>query len=175
MIRKNLKLKLKLILEIIIISLFVLCIGVITGQATKEDSIKFSVKINTTNPPLNWGKKLKELSWRVKLTYPASVYENEVINYAYKISNSKNFLYTLRGENSLFTTDRRSSIIGSNGHWDRGICQLNYQWHKDFIDSPEFQDWKKQVDYCWNIFKDRPYRFYAYFKRDTQKQFFHFY
>ncbi len=56
-------------------------------------------------------------------------------------------------ENWLVTIDRRWAK-GANGHYDHWLCQLNYQWHKKFIDSPEFNDYKEQVKYCWGVYQD---------------------
>lgn len=49
---------------------------------------------------------------------------------------------------------RKSDIVGANGYSDFGLCQLNRQWHWKFIDSPEFQDPFKQIDYCWGVYQD---------------------
>lgn len=110
----------------------------------------------------------------VDLTYDAPDQE-PIAEYAYRVSGGdKDFLYTLRAENGTFDPDRRSDIIGANGYYDMGLCQLNYQWHSDFIDSPDFQDWKKQVEYCWQVFSKRPGAFYGYFKRHAQAKYFAF-
>ena len=96
------------------------------------------------------------------------------MQYAYTISNSKDFLYTLYAENGTIDPQRRSMIIGKNGYYDYGLCQLNYQWHSAFIDSPDFDDWKKQVDYCWRVYQQRPTAFYGYYKRYNQSRHFVF-
>lgn len=82
-------------------------------------------------------------------------------------------LLTLIWENWTFRIDRKSLIIWSNGYSDYGLCQLNYQYHKKFIDSPEFKDWEKQTNYCIGVRKDAVKKnrlsttFYAYNTRNT--------
>jgi len=112
-------------------------------------------------------------NWKVELINHSEK-QNEIINYAYDISNSKDFIYTLKAENGTLDPKRKSNVRGANGYWDWGLCQLNYQWHSQFIDSPEFNDWRKQIDYCWEVFKKRPSAFYGYFNRYKVKHFFKF-
>lgn len=78
---------------------------------------------------------------------------NKLVNYAYDLWWI-DFVLTLEAENWLWKWDRRSMIIWANWHWDYGLCQLNYQWHKPFIDSEEFKDPYKQLDYCNWVFQD---------------------
>lgn len=77
----------------------------------------------------------------------------ELIKFANSLGG-KDFVLTLDAENGEWTTDRRSMQIGVNGHWDWGICQLNYQWHAPFIDHEEFNDPYKQIEYCWGVYQD---------------------
>lgn len=37
---------------------------------------------------------------------------------------------------------------------DHGFCQLNYRRHKNFIDSPEFADQYRQLEYCNQVWMD---------------------
>lgn len=91
----------------------------------------------------------------------------DLINYAYKVG-WKDFLLTLDGENWLWTANRKSNIIWANWYYDFGICQLNKKYHKSFINSKEFEDPYKQVDYCFGVWQDaiKKWRlkttFYAY-------------
>lgn len=116
------------------------------------------------------------LKWQIhKVTMPDhSAFQNEIMRYAYRLSNNKDFLYTLRAENGTIDPNRRSNIIGANGYYDYGLCQLNYQWHSNFIDSDEFNDWRKQIEYCYEVFKKRPGAFYGYYKRHSQNKHFKF-
>ena len=56
-----------------------------------------------------------------------------------------------------------------NGNWDpyaisktndHGICQLNYRYNKKFIDSDDFKDVNKQLEYCYNKRKINPKLWY---------------
>ena len=56
-----------------------------------------------------------------------------------------------------------------NGNWnpyavsstnDYGICQLNYRYNKGFIDSDEFKDVNKQLEYCYNKRRINPKLWY---------------
>lgn len=53
-----------------------------------------------------------------------------------------------------------------------GYCQLNKNWHADFINSAEFQDEYKQIDYCLGVYNDAVSRgrikttFYGYNNRE---------
>lgn len=95
------------------------------------------------------------------------------MSYAYDLSNDKDFVKTLVAENGTVDPQRKSMIVGSNGYSDFGICQLNRQWHNKFIDSQEFKDPFKQVEYCWGVYQDGVKRgiitttFYGYNKRHT--------
>ena len=116
------------------------------------------------------------IEWRIRtVELPNhSAFQNEIMEYAYKISNNKDFLYTLKMENGTIDPNRKSDIIGKNGHWDYGLCQLNYQWHSEFINSDTFDDWSKQIDYCYNVFKQRPTAFYGYYRRHLARKHFKF-
>lgn len=39
---------------------------------------------------------------------------------------------------------------------DYGLCQLNYKYNKNFINSEDFKDAFKQLDYCYEKFKVNP-------------------
>jgi hypothetical protein len=47
----------------------------------------------------------------------------------------------------------KSHQIGANGYSDYGECQLNRMYHKPFIDSVNFKDWRKRLDYCYKTYK----------------------
>lgn len=62
-----------------------------------------------------------------------------------------------------------SLIECENGNWnpnavsetkDYGLCQLNYKYNKKFIDSEDFKDAYKQLDYCYEKFKVNPKLWY---------------
>lgn len=103
------------------------------------------------------GESLK--TWK-KITAGAD--QNQYVMLASQISgHNKDFILTLNAENGLWNP-ARVSPPNSNGTRDWGFCQLNSQYHWDFITSDEFKDAKKQLEYCWNIYKDKPYRFYGH-------------
>ena len=105
------------------------------------------------------------IPWKVdRLTFKGSAYQNEVVNYANAIGG-KDFTLTIVTENGTLDPMRRSNVIGSNGHWDFGICQLNTQWHEKFVRSDDFKDWRKQAHYCLGVYKRRQTAFYAYKRR----------
>jgi len=72
--------------------------------------------------------------------------QNEVIAFAWDISQDPDWIATLEAENGLWTTDR----VGVTG--DRGLCQLNPRYHWAFINSPEFNDYKQQLLYCAQVY-----------------------
>lgn len=61
-----------------------------------------------------------------------------------------------------------TSKANSNGTRDHGLCQLNSQYHKKFIQSEAFKDPYKQLDYCIGVWNDAVKKkrlkttFYAY-------------
>ena len=70
-------------------------------------------------------------------------------NYAYDIWGIE-FVKLIECENW-----RRDPNRVSETH-DHGLCQLNYKYNKDFINSPDFSDPYKQLDYCYEKYKINP-------------------
>ena len=75
------------------------------------------------------------------------------------IQNYVNYAY------SLWWIDFVKLIECENGRWDPKrvsktrdfwLCQLNYRYNKKFINSPEFADPYKQLDYCYEKYKINP-------------------
>lgn len=77
---------------------------------------------------------------------------------------------TMIGENWWFNKD---IVSITNDHW---LCQLNYRWHKDFIESEDFRDPFIQANYCLWVRNDaiKKHRlsttFYAYNHRNIYKK-----
>lgn len=95
--------------------------------------------------------------------------QNEIIKYASEISgNNLDFIATLEAENGLWEVNRISGK-NKNGSHDYGLCQLNDFYHKSFISSPEFKDYKKQIKYCYGVYIARPTAFYGYYKKNKMK------
>lgn len=80
--------------------------------------------------------------------------QNEKIAYAYKISGYDiDFIYTLNGENGLWTHDRIHDSSANTIGVDMGFG-INSYFHPEIVTDPKFwSDWR------WNI--DRTYQLYA--------------
>ena len=50
-----------------------------------------------------------------------------------------------------------NAVSKTHDYW---ICQLNYRYNKNFIDSDEFKDVNKQLDYCYSKRKINPKLWY---------------
>ena len=91
----------------------------------------------------------------------------DYINYVYEKAG-KDALLTFTGENTFWTINRPSTNLGVGGYRAYGFCQLYYKYHANFINSADFQDPYKQLDYCIGVYKDGEKRgilnttFYAY-------------
>jgi hypothetical protein len=70
-------------------------------------------------------------------------------NYAYEIWWME-FVKLIECENGRRDPDR---ISKTHDHW---LCQLNYNYNKKFINSSEFSDPYKQLDYCYEKYKINP-------------------
>ena len=108
----------------------------------------------------------------VVLTDPKNKYKTPYAVYALQVSKGdQDFLKTLIAESGL----RPDAVNTHNrsGYRDSGVCQINRQYHSKFIDSPDFKDWKKQIDYCWGVYSDAVKRgkikttFYGYNARNS--------
>lgn len=146
---------------------------ILTTQDVKSDEIAKAVVIpaqesTTENKPAQeMAQEEKEEIKIYKKYFEKEDPRQDLINYTYKVG-WKDFLLTLDGENWSWTANRKSNIVWANWYYDFGICQLNKKYHKDFINSKEFQDPYKQVDYCFGVWQDaiKKWRlkttFYAY-------------
>ena len=132
---------------------------------------------NLQFPTSDFLKSIKDSEGKWSI-FPAisghSLQQIQKLRYAWDISKDKDFVLTFKSENGTIDPNRRSDIIGSNGYYDYGLCQLNYQWHSEFINSPDFKDWKKQMDYCYKIYLQRKGAFYGYYNRHKVEHFFTF-
>lgn len=73
----------------------------------------------------------------------------DYVNYAYSLGGVE-FVKLIECENG-----RRDPYRVSATH-DHGICQLNYKYNKNFINSDDFHDVYKQLDYCYEKYKVNP-------------------
>ena len=73
----------------------------------------------------------------------------DYVNYAYEIWGI-DFVKMIECENGRWDPNRVSE---THDHW---LCQLHYSYNKKFINSPEFKDPYKQLDYCYEKYKTNP-------------------
>lgn len=62
------------------------------------------------------------------------------------------FVLTMNAENWGWNMKARPK--NNNGTTDNWLCQLNSAYHSKFINSDDFQDPQKQIDYCLSVWKD---------------------
>lgn len=67
--------------------------------------------------------------WRIEWTY-----------------SCEELVRTFTKENGAWITNRKWRSTP-----DHGLCQLNIKWHKKFINSEDFNDPHKQLDYCLDV------------------------
>lgn len=112
-------------------------------------------------------QKCERAPFYVKTT--AGEDQNQMIKLASEISNNNlDFILTLEQENGLWTAERVHKM-NRNGTTDYGFCGLNSRYHWNFIQSEGFRDPKTQLEYCYNIFKQKPNRFYGYRIRNKHR------
>lgn len=143
-------------------------------KETNEVSFSFISKVNASEE--------KQVDKKVKHKYWPDDDRQDWLNYLYKKSwYDKDILYTFLWENWTFELLRKSNQIWSNWYYDFWLCQLNKQHHAQFINSAEFKNPYKQLDYCLWVRNDAKAKwrlattFYAYNKRNKLKVNFEFY
>lgn len=112
---------------------------------------KYATEITGDTPTEKTQKPLK----CVNTTYDARDERNQYITYvANKIPSQDrlDILATWQHEADWQPTSK--SKINGNGSRDYGICQLNNTYHAQFINSSEFQDPYKQLDYCIEVYEN---------------------
>ena len=103
---------------------------------------------------------------------------NEWLSYMYEKSwYDKDMILTFLSENDNMGLNRPSNATWFNGQRAYWICQLYYTYHKDFINSEDFKNPYRQMDYCIWVWKDAkkrwiiPTTFYAYsFRHNASKK-----
>jgi len=78
--------------------------------------------------------------WQVYLNYLYSKFEDKEL--------AMDMVLTVIDEN------RRLSLFAQSQDNERGLWQLQYRWHKDFIESKRFPDGFSQMDYVAEIYYD---------------------
>ena len=81
--------------------------------------------------------------------YASSSAIQNYVNYAYNVWGM-DFVKLIECENGTWDPKKVSK---THDHW---LCQLHYSYNKKFIDSPEFKDPYKQIDYCYEKYKANP-------------------
>lgn len=101
--------------------------------------------------------------------------KQKVVDYLWKKSHNIDLILTFERESGLrknavnYNRDKKGNILSS----DIGFCQLNNQYHKQFLESEDFKDTYKQLDYCMEVYKNAISRgiirttFFAYNVRNT--------
>lgn len=85
--------------------------------------------------------------------YDYGVTLQDYVNYAYHLWWIE-FVKLIECENGRWDPKRISKTN------DRGLCQLNYKFNRRFINSPDFADPYKQLDYCYEKYKINPKLWY---------------
>ncbi len=88
-------------------------------------------------------------------TYAEGDVRNDYITYAYNRFYSDDRLDMIG--TWQHESDWQAQVIShanSNGTRDYGLCQLNSRYHLSFINSEEYKDPYKQLDYCISIYYD---------------------
>ena len=96
----------------------------------------------------------------------------EVINYAWHISQDEAWILTLERESGFYPEAK--SPINYDGSRDYFLCQLNSRYHWNFIKTNP--NWKQQLLYCAEVYsRSGGKAFYGYFVRNTVKDRFIFF
>lgn len=74
-------------------------------------------------------------------------YTQELLRLAWEISPDPNWIMTLEAESGW-----RMDAVSPTG--DHGLCQLNYAYHSQFINSVGFKDPKTQLLYCAQVYAE---------------------
>lgn len=82
----------------------------------------------------------------------------EMVDYAWSISKSLDFVLTVEAE-SGFNPNARN--VNRNGTVDSGLTQINHYYHPQIVKDPRFKDWKFQLEKGWQLYKGGT-RFYGY-------------
>ena len=100
----------------------------------------------------NQEPKVQEQSYQkiiVHNWYASSSAIQNYVNYAYNVWGI-DFVKLIECENGAWNPKKISKTQ------DHGLCQLNYKYNKKFINSADFSDPYKQLDYCYEKYKVNP-------------------
>jgi len=141
--------------------LYVVDLGLAESDVERLN-VKAAMECDETPP-------IQKISGPFYLKTTAAEDQNQYIRLASEISsNDFDFILTLEQENGLWTLDRVHGP-NRNGTTDHGFCGLNSAYHWNYIKSDAFKDPRNQLEYCYNIFKQKPGRFYGYRIRNKHR------
>lgn len=80
--------------------------------------------------------------------------QNAVVAYLWHKTHNIDIILTFYGESWLKSSTINNNKLQDGTIWstDFGYCQLNDKYHKEFINSKEFTDMNKQLDYCIEVY-----------------------
>ena len=81
--------------------------------------------------------------------YATNSVVQDYVDYAYNVWGI-GFVKLIECENGRWDPKRVSKTN------DHGLCQLHYKYNKKFINSEDFKDPYKQIDYCYEKYKTNP-------------------
>ena len=130
-----------------------------------------TIKTHQAKPDLNKEVGIQaveaySINPQIRLTkIGASNFQNEMIAYAYKISGKDfSFIQMIEAE-SGWVVDAVG--INSGGSVDYGLCQINGYFHRQIVTDPKFNDWKWEIDTCYQMYAGGV-TFYGASKIDTE-------
>jgi len=121
--------------------------GELLDEVQEEDSDEWS------------GENLDEIQKEIEQQMLQEIMVHNWYDYGMAIQDYVNYAY------HLWWIDFVKLIECENGRWDPKrvskthdfwLCQLNYKYNKKFINSPDFADPYKQLDYCYEKYKINP-------------------
>jgi hypothetical protein len=87
----------------------------------------------------------------------ASKAMQEMVDYAWSISQSIDFVLTIEAESGF---NPKARNVNRNGTVDSGLAQINHFYHPSIVKDPRFKDWKWQLEKGWELYKGGT-RFYG--------------
>ena len=103
-------------------------------------------------PGEEYHPELEQKVQKEKLThnwYSMDSVIQDYVDYAYEVWGI-DFVKLIECENGRWDPKRVSKTN------DHGLCQLHYKYNKKFINSEDFKDPYKQIDYCYEKYKTNP-------------------
>ena len=106
------------------------------------------------NQPIDSGLVVQHTTPQIQhIWFASDDYRQAIVQKAYNLWWLP-FVIMIECENGTWDQNR---ISRTNDHW---ICQLNYRYNKEFINSDLFNDVNKQLEYCYEKWKINPNLWY---------------